>query len=59
MLGIMLASATQEENGVDERGGGGSSSQNVLVLFWGPTWLCKVQFAAPVGWVGFEKKWWR
>ena len=55
MLGVTLAPATQEENGVDE-GGGGGGSQNVLALFWGPTWLCKVQFAAPVGWGGFEKK---
>jgi U3 small nucleolar RNA-associated protein 4 len=54
MLGVTLAPATQEENNVDDEGG--SNGQNVLALFWGPTWLCKVQFAAPVGWGGFEKK---
>jgi U3 small nucleolar RNA-associated protein 4 len=25
-------------------------------LFWGSTWLCKVQLDAPVGWGGFSKK---
>jgi U3 small nucleolar RNA-associated protein 4 len=25
-------------------------------LFWGSTWLCKVQLNAPVGWGGFSKK---
>jgi U3 small nucleolar RNA-associated protein 4 len=33
-----------------------SGSNSVLALFWGATWLCKVQFDAPVGWGGFEKK---
>jgi U3 small nucleolar RNA-associated protein 4 len=45
MLGVTLTPATQEENSVDEGGGG---SQNVLALFWGPTWLCKEQFALPL-----------
>lgn len=45
MLGVTLTPATQEENGVDE---GGGSSQNVLALFWGSTWLCKEQFALPL-----------
>jgi len=54
MLGVTLAPVVQEENNADEEGG--SSGRNVLALFWGPTWLCKVQFAAPVGWGGFEKK---
>lgn len=59
MLGVTLAPAAQENSYMDEDGsggGGGGGSQNVLALFWGPTWLCKVQFAAPVGWGGFEKK---
>jgi len=59
MLGVTLAPAAQENNNMDDGVGGGSSSngsQNVFALFWGPTWLCKVQFAAPVGWGGFEKK---
>ncbi|KAI0067866.1 WD40 repeat-like protein [Artomyces pyxidatus] len=30
--------------------------QGVLAMFWGSTWLCKVQFDAPVGWGGFHKK---
>jgi U3 small nucleolar RNA-associated protein 4 len=25
-------------------------------LFWGSTWICKVQLDAPVGWGGFSKK---
>jgi U3 small nucleolar RNA-associated protein 4 len=54
MLGVTLAPAVQEDNNADEEGGSGG--RNVLALFWGPTWLCKVQFAAPVGWGGFEKK---
>src|SRR6266851_7544322 len=58
MLGITLMPAMQEENGVDKCSGS-CSSQNVLALFWGPMWLCKVQFTVTVGWVGFEKKWWR
>jgi U3 small nucleolar RNA-associated protein 4 len=33
-----------------------STNSSVLALFWGATWLCKVQFDAPVGWGGFEKK---
>ncbi|KAI0314976.1 WD40 repeat-like protein [Amylostereum chailletii] len=33
-----------------------NGKQNVLALFWGATWLCKVQFDAPVGWGGFERK---
>ena len=49
VLGVTLAPVAPEN--VD-RGG----SQDVLALFWGATWLCKVQFAAPVGWGGFEKK---
>ena len=54
MLGVTLAPAAQENNNMDD--GGSNGSQNVFALFWGPTWLCKVQFAAPVGWGGFEKK---
>jgi U3 small nucleolar RNA-associated protein 4 len=49
ILGVTLAPAAPEN--VDKGG-----SQDVLALFWGATWLCKVQFAAPVGWGGFEKK---
>ena len=40
--GITLTPATQEENGVDK---GGIGSENILVLSWEPTWLCKEQFA--------------
>jgi U3 small nucleolar RNA-associated protein 4 len=36
--GVTLAPAMQEENSVDE---GSVSSENVLVLFWEPTWLRK------------------
>jgi U3 small nucleolar RNA-associated protein 4 len=50
ILGVTLAPAAPEN--VEDKG----SSQDVLALFWGATWLCKVQFAAPVGWGGFEKK---
>jgi U3 small nucleolar RNA-associated protein 4 len=57
ILGVTLAPADPEEKNVDkERSGSSSIGQNVLALFWGATWLCKVQFAAPVGWGGFEKK---
>ena len=48
ILGVTLAPVAPEN--VDK------GSQDVLALFWGATWLCKVQFAAPVGWGGFEKK---
>jgi U3 small nucleolar RNA-associated protein 4 len=50
ILGVTLAPVAPEN--VDK----GSGQQDVLALFWGATWLCKVQFAAPVGWGGFEKK---
>ncbi|KAH9075802.1 WD40 repeat-like protein [Lactarius deliciosus] len=43
ILGVTLAPA---DSTTDQR------SEN----FWGATWLCKVQFDAPVGWGGFEKK---
>jgi len=62
MLGIPLVPVAQEGNDMDDAiGGGGSSSssnrnQTIFALFWGPTWLYKVQFAAPVGWGGFDKK---
>ena len=60
MLGVTLAPVAQESSNMDEGDMIGSSSdgsqKNVLALFWGPTWLCKVQFAAPVGWGGFERK---
>ncbi|KAI9445451.1 WD40 repeat-like protein [Lactarius indigo] len=49
ILGVTLAPAP-EDSTTDQR------SENVLALFWGATWLCKVQFHAPVGWGGFEKK---
>jgi U3 small nucleolar RNA-associated protein 4 len=50
ILGVTLAPADLEKN-VDKKSG-----SDVLALFWGATWLCKVQFAAPVEWGGFEKK---
>ncbi|KAI0286783.1 WD40 repeat-like protein [Russula aff. rugulosa BPL654] len=53
ILGVTLAPADPEINVDKERT---STGQDVLALFWGATWLCKVQFAAPVGWGGFEKK---
>ncbi|KAF8499168.1 WD40 repeat-like protein [Russula emetica] len=53
ILGVTLAPADPEKN-VDKESSIGQES--VLALFWGATWLCKVQFAAPVGWGGFEKK---
>jgi len=43
--GVTLAPATQEENGVDK---GGIGSENLLVLFREPTWLCKEQFTFPL-----------
>ena len=49
ILGVTLA-PTSAESTTDQ------GSENVLALFWGATWLCKVQFDAPVGWGGFEKK---
>ena len=49
ILGVTLAPASAD-NTTDQR------SENVLALFWGATWLCKVQFDAPVGWGSFEKK---
>ena len=49
ILGVTLAPASADST-TDQR------SENVLALFWGATWLCKVQFDAPVGWGGFEKK---
>jgi U3 small nucleolar RNA-associated protein 4 len=50
ILGVTLApDATPNRSNND-------SSNSVLALFWGATWLCKVQFDAPVGWGGFEKK---
>lgn len=49
ILGVTLAPASADGT-TDKR------SENVLALFWGATWLCKVQFDAPVGWGGFEKK---
>ena len=52
ILGVTLAPADPKKN-VDKES---SIGQDVLALFWGATWLCKVQFAAPVGWGGFEKK---
>ena len=52
ILGVTLAPADPEKNADKESNMG----QDVLALFWGATWLCKVQFAAPVGWGGFEKK---
>jgi U3 small nucleolar RNA-associated protein 4 len=52
ILGVTLAPADPEKH-VDKES---SIGQDVLALFWGATWLCKVQFAAPVGWGGFEKK---
>ena len=42
ILGVTLAPADPEKN-VDKESG-----SDVLALFWGATWLCKVQFAAPV-----------
>jgi U3 small nucleolar RNA-associated protein 4 len=53
ILGVTLAPADPEKNADKEST---STSQDVLALFWGATWLCKVQFSAPVGWGGFEKK---
>ncbi len=52
ILGVTLAPADPEKFVNKDS----STSQDVLALFWGATWLCKVQFAAPVGWGGFEKK---
>jgi U3 small nucleolar RNA-associated protein 4 len=52
ILGVTLAPVDPEKNVDKDR----TSGQDVLALFWGATWLCKVQFAAPVGWGGFEKK---
>ncbi|KAI0005474.1 WD40-repeat-containing domain protein [Russula compacta] len=49
ILGVTLAPAAPDD--VDK-----SNSKNVFALFWGATWLCKVQFDAPVGWGGFEKR---
>ena len=49
ILGVTLAPVSADDT-TDQ------SSENVLALFWGATWLCKVQFDAPVGWGGFEKK---
>ncbi|KAH9049447.1 WD40 repeat-like protein [Lactarius hengduanensis] len=51
ILGVTLAPASADST-TDQR----SENVNVLALFWGATWLCKVQFDAPVGWGGFEKK---
>ena len=53
MLGVTLAppAASAHLDHVDK-----SNDSSVLALFWGATWLCKVQFDAPVGWGGFEKK---
>ncbi|KAI9512662.1 WD40 repeat-like protein [Russula earlei] len=54
ILGVTLAPvAPAAPDDVDKNGGNG---KDVLALFWGATWLCKVEFAAPVGWGGFEKK---
>lgn len=39
-----LAALSSEENG--ER----------FAIFWGATWLCRVELNAPVGWGGFTKK---
>ncbi|KAI9460248.1 WD40 repeat-like protein [Lactarius psammicola] len=52
ILGVTLAPAPADSTTTDQR----SENVNVLALFWGATWLCKVQFDAPVGWGGFEKK---
>jgi U3 small nucleolar RNA-associated protein 4 len=52
ILGVTLAPAAPDRNNNNNNG----SSTSVLALFWGTTWLCKVQFDAPVGWGGFEKK---
>ena len=49
ILGVTLAPAAPDDANK-------SNSKNVFALFWGATWLCKVQFDAPVGWGGFEKK---
>jgi U3 small nucleolar RNA-associated protein 4 len=54
MLGVTLAppaAAAAHLDHVDK-----SNDSSVFALFWGATWLCKVQFDAPVGWGGFEKK---
>ncbi len=48
ILGVTLAPADPEKIVNKDS----STSQDVLALFWGATWLCKVQFAAPVGWGG-------
>lgn len=53
MLGVTLAPGDPEKDADKESI---SIGQDVLALFWGATWLCKVQFSAPVGWGGFEKK---
>ncbi|KAI0271535.1 WD40-repeat-containing domain protein [Gloeopeniophorella convolvens] len=45
ILGVTVAPALPDAN-----------KNSVLALFWGAKWLCKVQFDAPAGWGGFEKK---
>ena len=49
ILGVTLEPVSADST-TDQR------SENILALFWGATWLCKVQFDAPVGWGSFEKK---
>lgn len=49
IVGVTLAPAPADSTR-DQR------CEKVLALFWGATWMCKVQFDAPVGWGGFEKK---
>jgi len=55
ILGVTLAPVAPDDD-ADKSESGGSKTSDVLALFWGATWLCKVQFATPVGWGGFEKK---
>ncbi|KAI0296605.1 WD40 repeat-like protein [Russula brevipes] len=60
ILGVTLAPADAVAPGLgpddDARKRGSEDVRDVMALFWGATWLCKVAFAAPVGWGGFEKK---
>ncbi|KAI0307576.1 WD40 repeat-like protein [Multifurca ochricompacta] len=52
ILGVTVAPLS-ESNTIK---GGNGNLNSVFALFWGATWLCKVQFDAPIGWGGFEKK---
>ena len=45
VLGVALMPAAEPGN-----------TATSLALFWGSTWICKVQLDAPAGWGGFGKK---